>query len=48
VVQLTEPAQLVIERAGRRISVGQIQATNQHPINRRLDVAAMRIIQIAR
>ena len=46
--QSIEPAQLVIElRAGGRISVRQIQATNQHPIDRRLDVAAVRVIRIA-
>ena len=47
--QPIEPAQLVIElRAGCRISVGQIQATDQHTIHRRFDVAAVRIIRIAR
>ena len=47
--QPVEPAQLVVEsRAGRRISVGQIQATNQYPIYRCLDVAAVRVIRIAR
>jgi hypothetical protein len=47
--QPIEPAQLVIEfRAGCRITVGQIQATNQQPIHRRFDVAAVPIIQIAR
>jgi len=48
-IQPIEPAQLVIELGtGRRISVGQIQATNQYPIDCRLDVAAVRIIRIAR
>ena len=43
--QPIEPAQLLIElRAGCRISVGQIQATNQYPIYRRLDVAAVPVI----
>ena len=47
--QPIEPAQLVVElRAGRRISVRQIQATNQHAVHLRLDVAAVRIIQIPR
>ena len=47
--QSIEPAQLVIEpRAGGRIAVGQIQATDQYSVDRRLDVAAVRIIWIAR
>jgi len=47
--QPIEPTQLLIElRAGRRISVGQIQATDQHPIHRRLDVATVCITQTAR
>jgi hypothetical protein len=46
--QPIEPAQLVIELGARsRISVGQIQAANQHAIHRRLDVSAVRILQIA-
>ena len=34
--------------AGRRIAIGQVQATDQDPIDRRLDIPAVRIIQIAR
>jgi hypothetical protein len=47
--QSIEPAQLVIEpRAGGRIAVGQIQAPDQYSVDRRLDVAAVRIIWIPR
>jgi hypothetical protein len=47
--QSIEPVQLVIEpRAGGRIAVGQIQATDQYSVDRRLDVAAVRIIWIPR
>ena len=47
--QAFEPAQLVVEfRAGRRIAVGQIEAADQHAVHRRLDIAAVRVIRIAR
>ena len=47
--QSIEPTQLVIElRAGGRIAVGQIQATDQYSVDCRLDVAAVRIIWIPR
>ena len=47
--QALEPGQLVIElRAGLRIAIGKIQASHYQTGNRRLDVAAMRIVGIAR
>ena len=47
--QPLEPAQLVVElRPGRRIAVGQIEAADQHAVHRRLDVAAVRVVGVAR
>jgi hypothetical protein len=43
-----QPSQFVIELwAGRRIAVGQIQATDQHAVHRGLDVAAVHVFRIA-
>ena len=48
-LQPFEPAQLVIEfRARRRIAVRQIETSDDQAIDRRFDVAAVRIIGIAR
>ena len=46
--QALEPAQLVVElRAGRRVAVRQVEAADQHPVHRRLDVAAVGVVGIA-
>ena len=47
--QPVEPAQLVIELRSRRgIAVRQIQASDDHAVDRRLDVAAVRVVGVAR
>ena len=46
--QPLEPAQLVVElRPGPRIAVGQVEAADQDAVDRRLDVAALRVVGIA-
>ena len=46
--QPLEPAQLVIELGtGRRVAVRQIEAADNDPVDRRFDVAAVRIVRIA-
>ena len=47
--QALEPLQLVVELRPRlRIAVGQVQAADDDPVHRSLDVAAMRVVGIAR
>src|SRR4051794_20260954 len=47
--QPIEPAQLVIELRSRSgIAVWQIEASDDHAVDRRFDVAAVRIVRIAR
>jgi hypothetical protein len=47
--QPLEPARLVVElRTGRRVAVRQIQASDQNAVDRRLDVAAVSVVGIAR
>ena len=47
--QAFEPAELVVElRPGRRIAVGQVEAADQHAVHRCLDVAAVRVVGVAR
>ena len=47
--QALEPSQLVVELgAGPWIAVGQVEAGDQHAIDRRLDIAGLRIGRIAR
>ncbi len=42
-----EPRELVVElRSGGRIAVGQIEAGDDHPVHRRLDVAAVQVVRI--
>ena len=44
-----KPCEFVIEfRAGLRIAVGQIQAADNYAANARFDIAAVRIVRIAR
>ncbi len=46
--QPVEPAQLVIESRSRRgIAVWQIEASDDHAVDRRFDVAAVRVVGIA-
>lgn len=48
-VQPLEPAPLEVEiRSGSRIAVRQIQAGEQHAVDRGLDVAALRIVRLTR
>lgn len=48
-VEGVEPGQLVVELwAGIGIAVGQVQATDQHAVHRRLDVAGLALIGIGR
>src|SRR5580704_259958 len=47
--QTFEPGQFVIElRTGLRISVGQVDGSDQHTIYRRLDIACLAILRIPR
>src|SRR2546421_10018134 len=47
--QAPEPAQFVVElRTGGGVAVGQIQATDYDAVDRRLDIATVDIIRIAR
>src|SRR5690606_23401256 len=44
-----EPRQLVIElRPRRRVPIGQVEASNQHLADRRLDIAAVAVVGITR
>jgi hypothetical protein len=46
--QALEPFQLVVElRSGLRIAIGQVQAADDDPVHRGLDVAAVQVIRIA-
>ena len=48
-ISALEPAQLVVElRPGPRIAVGQVEAADQHAVDRRLDIAAVAVVGIAR
>src|SRR3954469_8941891 len=48
-LQALEPSELVVElRAGLRIAVGQVDAADEHTIDRRFDVAALRVAGVAR
>ena len=47
--QAVEPAQLVVEfRPGARIAIGEVEAGNQHAVDRGLDIAAMAVVRIPR
>ena len=47
--QALEPAQLVVElRAGRRIAVRQVEATDEHAVDRRFDISAVHVGRVAR
>jgi hypothetical protein len=44
-----QPSELVVElRPGRRIAVRQIEAADDDAGNRRLDIAALRVLEVAR
>jgi hypothetical protein len=47
--QPVKPAKLVFELGSRdRIPVGEIETSDQYPVDRRLDVSAMAVIRISR